>query len=257
MRRWLVCAAAVLMPTAAAAQVQDRVAETRDGVVRFAYALRDGVEICRQGVRTGGRHMAWRTEGGDRGAEECRSDFVEVELSVRDGDVRDVELVRDRRRRAADARDLGVVPAEEASRYLLSLARSGATRGAAEDAVLPAVLADVAEVWRDLIGLAEDRSLPRAVRSSALFWLGQEAADAVAGELTGVALREDEDQEVRNAAVFALSQRPADEAVPALMEVARTADHAETRRQAMFWLAQVDDDRVTDFFERVLLGRSR
>ena len=57
------------------------------------------------------------------------------------------------------------------------------------------------------------------------------------------------------AAVFALSQRPDDEAVPILMDVARTAADAETRRTAMFWLAQSEDDRVLSFFESILTGR--
>jgi hypothetical protein len=39
------------------------------------------------------------------------------------------------------------------------------------------------------------------------------------------------------------------------MVLARTAREAETRRAAMFWLAQSDDERVVAFFEEVLLGR--
>jgi len=70
-------------------------------------------------------------------------------------------------------------------------------------------------------------------------------------------LAEDEDQEVRNAAIFALSQRPDDEGLPALMELARTGAHAETRKTAMFWLAQSGDERVVAFFEEILLRRNR
>ncbi len=55
--------------------------------------------------------------------------------------------------------------------------------------------------------------------------------------------------------MFALSQRPTDEGVPILMDVARTATQAETRRSAMFWLAESEDPRVVAFFEEVLLGR--
>jgi HEAT repeat protein len=105
------------------------------------------------------------------------------------------------------------------------------------------------------MGLARDRSLDEDVRTSALFWVGQEAADAVTEGLAEVALDEDEDQDVRDAAVFALSQRPADEAVPILMEIARTAPHIQTRRSAMFWLAQSKDERVYAFFEEILLAR--
>ncbi|MDA0329009.1 MAG: hypothetical protein O2958_08380 [Gemmatimonadetes bacterium] len=67
----------------------------------------------------------------------------------------------------------------------------------------------------------------------------------------------DEDQDIRNAAIFSLSQRPDNEAIPSLMEVARAGNQAETRRTAMFWLAQSDDERVVRFFEDILLGRIR
>ncbi len=117
------------------------------------------------------------------------------------------------------------------------------------------VLADVPDVWRELMGLARDASVASEARKNALFWLGQEAAEAATEGLADVALDEDEDQDVRDAAVFAISQRPRDEGVSVLMEVARTAHEGRTRRTAMFWLAQSDDARVLPFFERILLGR--
>lgn len=257
--RWvLATAVALATPQAVVAQIADRVAAAEDGVVRFGYETREGVEICDQGVRVGERRLWWRSRHGERGASSCREGPAEVELTVRDGRVREVELVGDPSEADVRALDLGTVPAEEAARFLLSLAHDGgASRDAAEDAVFPAVIANVPEVWRDLLAIARDRSVHGDVRESALFWLGQEAADAVTAGLSGVALDEDEDQDVREAAIFALSQRPADEAVPSLIEVARTGEELGTRRTAMFWLAQSDDPRVVDFFEQVLLGRIR
>ena len=41
------------------------------------------------------------------------------------------------------------------------------------------------------------------------------------------------------------------------MEVARSREESDTRKSAMFWLAQSDDERVLDFFEQILLGRVR
>jgi HEAT repeat protein len=116
------------------------------------------------------------------------------------------------------------------------------------------MIADVEDLWRDVLALARDREAESSVRASALFWLGQEAADAATAGIASVAADEREDQEVRDAAVFALSQRPRDQGVPALIELARTAREAETRRSAMFWLAQSGDDRVLPFFEEILLG---
>ena len=152
--------------------------------------------------------------------------------------------------------ELGAVSAEQAVEFLLETARRGGRSGhGQEDALFPAVLADVEEIWRDLMAMAKDRTVDEDVRSSALFWVGQEATSVVTEGLAEVALDEDEDQGVRDAAVFALSQRSPEEGVPILMEVARTAREAETRSSAMFWLAQSEDERVYAFFEEILLGR--
>jgi len=168
--------------------------------------------------------------------------------------VRGVELVRRTASRTRGAVDLGEVPAPGAARYLLEVARTAPTR-AGEHAVFAAVLADVEGLWRGLLDVAKDRSVTKGVRKSALFWVGQEAADSATRGLSQVAADDDEEQDVRNAAVFALSQRPADESVPVLMDLARTAGQAETRRTAMFWLAQSEDPRVPAFFEKILVGR--
>lgn len=256
--RWLALAAALAAPQAVSAQLAERVREVDDGTVRFAYETKPGVEICAEGVRIGEHRMHWRAYGedDDRGRD-CRMGVAEVELRVRGGAVRDVALVRDLDERRAGAVDLGEVGADEAARYLLSLAYDGATRDAAEDAMMPAMLADATDVWRPLLDIAQDRDVPEDVRRSATFWLGQEAAAAAGEGLGDLARDESEDQEIRNAAIFALSQRPDDEAVPTLMEIARTGREAETRRTAMFWLAQSDDERVVAFFEQILLGRIR
>ena len=226
-----------------------------DGTVRFSYDVREGVEICEQGIRIGERHIWWRSRGWDDEPTNCRAGFAEVELRVRGGLVRDVEIVRSLGDRSEGADDLGRVSPEEASQYLLSLARGGATDRGAKEAILPAMLADVDEIWPELVDLASDRGLDDEVRKSALFWLGQEAADAATQGLSDVAFDEDEDQEIRNTAIFALSQRPVEEGLSVLMELARTADQAETRRTAMFWLAQSGDERAIGLFEEILLAR--
>ena len=162
------------------------------------------------------------------------------------------KLLRD----SEGAVELGAVSAEQAVEFLLETARRGGRSGhGEEDALFPAVLANVDEIWRDLMAMAKDRTVDEDVRSSALFWVGQEATSVVTEGLAEVALDEDEDQGVRDAAVFALSQRSPEEGVPILMEVARTAREAETRSSAMFWLAQSEDERVYAFFEEILLGR--
>lgn len=244
------------VPHVAQGQLAEAVARIEDGTVRFTYATRDDVEICDRGIRAGDRTIRWHMNG-DRGWRgECRVGSAEVDLTVRNGSVSGVDIVDGRAPAEADTH-VGTVAAAQVVVYLLSLARGDATASGAEEAVFPAALADVADIWRDLLELAKDRTVGTDVRKSAMFWVGQEAADVATAELSDLAMSDDEEQDIRNAAVFAISQRPNGEAVSLLIEIARTGNEAETRRKAMFWLAQSDDPRVVSFFEDVLLGRSR
>ena len=258
MRVLATLAAVALVPTAAAAQLEDVVARTEDGIVRFGYAVRAEVELCERGIRFHGRRISWRGRGDEGEPATCRTGSAQVEAHVLRGRVRRVELLLGRDGDGSrSAVDLGTVPATEAAAFLLSLPYADATPDAAEDAILPALIADASDVWRDVLEVARDPVVEARVRRGALFWLGQEAAVAATDGLSQVAVDGDEDQDIRNAAIFALSQRPDAEGVPILMEIARTAEESETRRQAMFWLAQSDAPYVIDFFEAILLGRSR
>jgi hypothetical protein len=255
-RIWLTLLVVVVAPaTATSQEVSQRISEIGSGVARFTYPARPGVEICDHGIRMGDHKIRWRSGDWDREPDRCREGPVEVEVQLRNGEVRDVDVVLSVDDRTPDATDLGAVSPQEATEYFLGLARSDGSHRGAEDALFPAVLADVQEIWRELLDLARDRSAIEDVRTSALFWVGQEAAAVVTEELAGMALSEDEDQDIRDAAVFALSQRPDHESVPVLMEVARTAPHPDTRRAAMFWLAQSEDERVYRFFEEILVRK--
>jgi hypothetical protein len=241
-----------------AGQLAERVRSADDGTVRFEYPAHPDVEVCENGVRWGDDNMRWHWDG-DREDSECVQGRAEVAMSVRNGRVRDVRVVRPDAdlpsRFDRPVLDLGSVGAEDASDFLLGLVFEGATTDAAEEAILPAMLADGRDRWPELLEIARNDGIHQGVRKSALFWVGQAAADAVTDELADVATDGGEDQEIRNAAIFALSQRDESESVPALMEIARTGAESETRKTAMFWLAQSDDPRVVPFFEDVLLGR--
>jgi hypothetical protein len=180
---------------------------------------------------------------------------VVVEVLVRARDVREVELLARGDRRAPGARDLATVGAAEAVAFLLAAARGGAGGRGVEEAILPAMMADVPEGWKEVLAIAEDGRVGADVRRTALFWLGQEAAAAATAGLAGVAADEDEEEDVRAAAIFALSRRPPEEGVPILIDLARTAREPATRRTAFFWLAQSGDERVVPFFRAVLLGK--
>jgi hypothetical protein len=250
-------AGAVLAPADLSSQsLAQQVARVSDGTARVTYPTRPDVQICDQGIKMGEHQMMWHSKGWDDEPANCRPGPAEIEVEVRGGSVTGIEVIGRIQDRTDGTTDLGTVSAQQAVDFLLDAARTGGPSGRGEEeAVFPAVLADVEAIWEDFLAMAQDRGVDKDVRTSALFWVGQEAASVVTEGLAEVAMDEEEDQEVREAAVFALSRRPANEGVPILMQVARTAREAETRRSAMFWLAQSDDERVFAFFEEVLLGR--
>jgi HEAT repeat protein len=152
---------------------------------------------------------------------------------------------------ASDVVDLGTVSAREAAEYLLSIAQT--EKGSiGEKAILPATLADSAEIWPTLLRMARNADLPRRTRTQSVFWLGQAAGDAATANLNSLVVDNSVDREVRQQAVFALSQRPRDEGVPALIAVAKTNKDPEIRKSAIFWLGQSNDPRAIDLFEQLL-----
>jgi HEAT repeat protein len=181
---------------------------------------------------------------------------VQVRLTLEDGAVNRVQAwVGPLRSRGA--RDLGVVPAPEAARYLMTIAARGSP-GASAKAMFPAVLADSATVWPTLLTIARDTDTrSRPTRRDALFWLSRFASGAVAGR-PNQPFDEDEegeggaDEDLKTHAVFVLSQLPRSEGIPQLLEIARSNPSRRVRSQALFWLGQSGDPRAIALFESVL-----
>jgi HEAT repeat protein len=255
--RGLILAATVAASAdpAGAQSLASRLAADRDGAVTFQFTARAGV--CGDGehfIRTGPHqyHGSWSSH---RGMEPCMSGPVQVRLMLEDGAVSRVQYwvgpVRDRA-----ARDLGAVPAADAARYLLAVASQGPARASAK-AIMPAVLADSAQVWPGLLAIARDtETRSRATRMEAITWLSRFASGAVAGHPNDPFF-EDEDsgsesEELKRHAVFVLSQLPRSEGVPQLLDVARTNPSWRVRSQALFWLGQSGDPRAITLFESVL-----
>lgn len=243
-----------LAPALHAQSIADRVADVRDGQVRMSFAAR--AEVCGNGrsmISFGDGRTIWHRHSDDWD-QECDHGPVRVVLRISGGEIRDVDtyVAGHWRRPGDDVTDLGPVSALQAADYLVGLAWR--LRGdAGRDVILPAMLADGADVYPQLFELARDRSVPSDTRKRAVFWLGQAAGDAVAGELGEIVEDESEDREVREHAIFALSQRPADEGVPALIRVARTNADLRLRKKALFWLGQSGDPRAIALFEEILL----
>lgn len=251
--RWVAVALmASTLPTAVNANRIDDALHTMDsGKLRFEFAARPGVY--------GDGHSITINSRTYRDDEDCwpyEPGPVRVVLRVRDGRVARLKHTVGGRSRSTprNTTDLGEVPAQEAATFLMQLARDERS-SVAKDAIAAAALADDVELWPQLLELARQGDRSHDVRKSAVFWLGQAASEAVLGNLDEMAMDEDDDMEIRKAAVFAISQRDEDESVPTLIRIARSNAHPKIRRSALFWLSQVDDPRVLEFFEEVLDGR--
>ena len=253
----LSAALVALLPltTLRAQSLATRIAAVGNGAVVFHFAARAGV--CGDGehfIRTG-RSSYHGSFSSGRSMEPCEPGPVQVRLTLDNGVVTGVRSWVGRPRQR-EGRDLGAVSAPEAARYLLHVAATGAP-GAGSKAIMPAVLADSAVVWPDLLTIARDRDTrSRSTRQDALFWLSRFASGAVAGRPNDPFVEADEgsndDEELKIHAVFVLSQLPRGEGVPQLLDVARSNASWRVRSQAMFWLGQSGDPRALALFEAVL-----
>ncbi len=235
-----------------AQSLSERVAAVREGAVMFHFAPRAGV--CGDGahfIRFGHSYMGEYRK--DYVSSECYAGPVVVRISKMNGEIDRVEAwvgpVRNQ-----EGRDLGVISASSAAKYLMDVARTVPGR-AATKAILPAVLADSAVIWPALLEIARDtRTRDRSTRQDAAFWLSRFAAGAIAGKPNQILDDEDRtgEEDLKTHAVFVVSQLPHSEGVPMLLDAARTTRNLSVRTAALFWLGQTGDARALDLFETLL-----
>ena len=256
--------ALLMLVAATAAAGQDlgaRVAAAPDGQVRFSYAARPGIYgngrniiswDCRDG---GGRCRNRQVDGGYSDGDDwhsaCDSGPVRVALTVRGGGVTHLRVyVGGEWRPTTGTVDLGTVSTQEATDFLLGLARTDSRAG--REAIFPATLADSVTIWPDLLRIARDPRVHGETRKSAVFWLGQAAGAAATKGLSDLVDDTSMDVEVKKSAVFAMSQLPHEDGVPALIRVARGNKSPAVRKSALFWLGQTNDPRAIALFEEIL-----
>jgi hypothetical protein len=242
----LLAAAMVTAAPARSQSIADQVNGAPDGQVRMSFTAKPGV--CGDG-RNINTHRSHSTDDWESW---CEPGPVRVVIDVSGGEIVDVDTyVGGRWRDRANVTDLEIVPAPEAAAYFLDLAATA--RGhVSKHSIMPAILADSAEVWPGLLRIAKAGDRPRETRKAAVFWLSQAAGDAAAAGLEEIVLDDDEDFTVRKSAVFALSQLPDDEGVPILVRIARTHQDPRILKQAIFWLGQSGDPRAIALFEELL-----
>jgi hypothetical protein len=261
-RAWraIACASMIAVAREGGAQtLAARVAAARQGTVEMHFAARPGA--CGDGrymLSLGHSMMIGSSDEWGRNGRHatCLAGPVRARLELTDGVVRDVHAyVGPLPAPAPGVTDLGEVRAADAASYFLELARTGDGR-ASDRAIMPAVLADSAVVWRALLAIARDSSRrSHSARNSASFWLSRFASARLAGHPDDLSSADDEEEtegDPRGSAVFALSQLRNHEGIAPLIQVARTNPSAHVRGQALFWLGQSGDARALGLFEEIL-----
>ncbi len=155
--------------------------------------------------------------------------------------------------------DLGVVPSREASSYFFSLVPRLETETGKDRLLLPAVLADDAEVIAPLLALARDERRALNTRRHAVQWLGLLGDASVIPTLVAFASEDADDdgddkggkKGLGSTAMAALGTLDGDIGVPALIDLARSGA-VGTRRNAVFWLGQNGDPRARRMLHTVI-----
>ncbi|MGH7638581.1 MAG: HEAT repeat domain-containing protein [Gemmatimonadaceae bacterium] len=226
-------------PVLGAQSLASRVASAPAGVVRMQFDARPGVcgdgrDVVAYGNAFFGRNF--QSIGRWSGVR-CEGGPLRVTVTVADGDVRQVrtQIGGTWPATGAQVTDLGVVSADEASAYFLSLVPR-LERGAGKDRVLlPAVLADAPVVDR-LFALARDEERVRATREQALHWLGI-LGDPQARRMLHTVIEDvNEDRRIRANAIHALangSDLPASE-IAYLRSLYGRVDDVELKEAVIF-----------------------
>lgn len=156
----LTAALALLATTAAGAQsLESRVYARPNATVRLSYASRPGVCGGANGnisMSDDRDHDGWESD--------CEKGPVMVTLALSGGSVtRITTRVGGHWTSREGVTDLGTVPAAQAAQLMLAIARKGSK--AADDAILPAMLADSVTIWPQPSALRRTRTSTRTLGS--------------------------------------------------------------------------------------------
>lgn len=305
----LTIAVAPMLGAQSASSIAARVAGAPDGEVRMSYASRPDACGDGKGMINLGGHQRVTVSADSRDSWagfNCIHGPARVALTVRNHQVIGVRTrVGGSWPAGGAALDIGTVPAREAAAYFISLAPRLSDSG--HNPLFAAVLADSADIAPDLLRLARDgsrsavgalamldddagltglmelaRKGSESVRKSAVFWLGQSdepralalVRTVIDDEHETIAVRKSaifafgqgkapvpdlvsmyrrlQEPKLREQAIFALAQRDEDAAADALMNIARSDESRPMRGKALFWLAQKDDPRVAKLIAEIV-----
>ena len=239
-----------LTATAEAQTLAQRIAQAPDGSVRLAFASRDGVcgngkDVVRVGnqIFVGSNTTVFMGRGSfdARGERECVPGDVHVTLTKSGGKVVGVKTIIARESRATEGTNLGTVSAAEAAKYFLTLAPMSEDRSG-KQSVLPAILADSAVVWPELLRIAKTASYSVKVRARMLHWVGVTGEAGAVAPLDAIVHDESAASDLRDAALGALADLPDELGMPSLTRIATGSGSVSLRKKAIFWLGQSDDE---------------
>jgi hypothetical protein len=251
MRRILAWAAVALTAAvpASAQSLANRISAVRDGIVRISFEARPGV--CGDG-----RGSVWIQDADKRGSSGsgqwvCIGGPVRVAIGRADNQTVSVrKWVGGAWNPTASATDLGMVPSDEAAKYLVTVARM-LGGGNADEALSAASFAANADISPELRAIVRDDDASLHARKQALFWLGQ-SDDFSSRDLAGL-YETLKPFQLREHYTFVLSQRRDDDALSKLIEVARTDRDLEIRKRAMFWIGQSRDPKAKQFLRDIIV----
>jgi HEAT repeat protein len=236
-------------PDAARAQSLERaVQDAGDGTVVFEYEVDGDVELCSNGNMNWSG--SWTRRSSDRG--DCTIGVAQAELRVRNGVVTKIDIGPPSRVESSrGVTALDEVDAQDAADYFLRLARGSAHSEVAEDALMPAVIAEGVTVWPELDAIARDADVDDDVRESAVFWLSQIEDESALDALVSI-LEDSDERDLKEKAVFGISQHRSPRSTPILKTYAddRSASD-DIREKAIFWLGQSDGggEYLRDLYE--------
>lgn len=241
----LVIAGTLLPATGSAQSIASRVAAVRDGSIQMTIPSRSGV--CGDDDKI----LAYRKtiyiwpsieSHGTWSGVNCAPGPLRVKLTLARGDITTIRTrAGEGKRSPSGARvDLGVVSAQEAAEYFLTLA-SRLEGKASRDALVPAALAEAVNLMPALLRIARDTGRPRETRGQAIRWIGELGEEGAVTVLNALATDIRNDMPMREHALMGLAFVPDGEGVPSLISVARSSNDPELRKKGIFWLSQADD----------------
>jgi len=241
---------------AQAQSLSQRIANVSDGRVQFHFPSREG--SCGDGrtymrVTTGNGGDIYGNWSSDATMPACARGPVRVLLERAARNVVSLRVFVGPVSVTEGVTDLGAVRPQEAADYLLAVAAS-AEGSVSQAAIMPAAIADSANVQAPLLAIARDQSRARETRRSAISWLTRDGrvASALSEPLLAIATDDADNQSVRQSALRALARLESGVGVPALIRLASDREGGWTAREALTAVSQSGDPRSRDFLRQTV-----